>query len=113
MNGVECPICKQQMLKGVIPADRLPVRWRGDETEVRLSKPSFLCEKAEAFYCPDCRQVLIPVPEIETFWDRMMNKLDDAEKVIQTAKEKFESHRSENQEQRKNKKRKGKDPWEM
>ena len=109
---MDCPICKQQMKQGVVPAERAALCWRG-ETEVRLSKSSFLYAEAEAFYCPECRHVMIPVPEIETFSDEMWKKLDDMTESVFSIMEKIGQQRKANQEQKKYEKRKGKDPWEM
>lgn len=51
--------------------------WRGN------SKP----EEAEAFYCPDCRRIIVPVPEIETTGQKLKKKLDQIRSDIEKNRE--------------------------
>ena len=110
---MECPICKKEMLEGCIPTEGSALEWHGECT-VRLTKtPFFGVEEAQAFYCPDCSHIFLPVQEIESFSDKMMKKLDEAVDKIQSAKEGLDKQREERRNQKESDRRKGKDPWEM
>ena len=110
---MDCPICKQPMKKGVVPSGNTALRWYGGGGEVRLSKPSLICPEAEAFYCPDCRHVIIPVPEIEDFFDKLDRKLDEVKEKFTAARDELAEQREEKQAEKEKKKREGKDPWEL
>ena len=109
------------MREGCIPVYRGNLTWHGKNAEnsswseeVILSKYSMVrVQEPEAFYCPDCRQVIVPVPELESFSDKMREKLDDVVEKITSVKEDFAEQREEKQKQREKKKREGKDPWEL
>ena len=76
--------------------------WRGN------SKP----EEAEAFYCLDCRRIIVPVPEIETTGQKLKKKLDQIRSDIEKTRENWQEQKTEQKEDKKWNKRKGKDPWE-
>lgn len=110
---MECPVCKKEMLEGCIPAEHTALEWHGECT-VKLSRTPFLrAEKALAFYCPNCGHVLLPVQEIVSFADKMVNRLDAAAEKIQSTKEAMGKRLEEKRSQKDAEKRKGKDPWEM
>mgnify|MGYP000228937628 CR=1 FL=1 len=59
--------------------------WRGN------SKP----EEAEAFYCPDCRRIIVPVPEIETTGQKLKKKLDQIRSDIEKNRENWQEQKAE------------------
>lgn len=106
---MECPFCKQEMKAGQIPADRAPLTWRGGGEEIRLTRRPVLGEEcADAYYCPDCKQILLPVPQIERFSDRVKKTVDKLTAGVKKEWEDREAARQEKQTER----RRGKDPWE-
>jgi len=71
---MNCPYCKKEMKEGFIPAIKMALQWlpKGGKLPltifqvakggVKLSKmPGWTYEKAESFYCEDCRIVITPV----------------------------------------------------
>lgn len=116
---MNCPFCGKEMRAGTIPVYGESVRWvsKDDEEEkIPLSRGTmwrFSERSAEAHYCPDCRQIIVPVPEkIETFSDKMTKKMAELSAKVDKAQEKWEHRRSEKKEEQKWTKRRGKDPWE-
>lgn len=105
---MECPFCRKEMQEGYIPADRSALTWHGGGREVRLTYTPILEEKAEAFYCPDCRQIILPVPELETFSQRVKKAVGK----LTAGAEKRKSDWDEAQRKKEADRRKGKDPWE-
>ena len=79
---MDCPYCGKEMKAGGIPAGRCAVYWQENSEEIDapqekviLSKnPVWRIEQAEAFYCPDCRRIIVPVPEIETTGQKLKKK---------------------------------------
>lgn len=118
---MNCPFCGKEMREGFIPVSRNTLVWRGKSIEnsalcddVILSNfPLIRLQETDAFYCPDCRQVIIPVPEFEPFSDKVKRKLDNVVEKITSATQSFEEQREEKQKQKEQKKREGKDPWEL
>lgn len=118
---MKCPFCGKEMREGYIPVYRGDLTWLGKNEEneswnekVVLSEYAMVrVQKPEAFYCPDCRQVIIPIPELESFSDKMKEKLDDVVEKFTAAKDDFMEQREEKRKQREQKKREGKDPWEL
>lgn len=119
---MECPYCKKEMQKGEIPGDRSAVRWFSEEMrgetcarkDVRLSPPSFLTGgAAEAWYCEDCRMVIVPVKEFEEIGDKIFRKVND---LAGKATGKLEEARTRREADKREKKREAnrkKDPWEI
>ena len=113
---MNCPFCGKEMKKGYIPSQGDALVWREDELlggDVFLTNyPLMRMQQATAFYCPDCKQIIVPVPELESFSDKMKEKMDSVMEKLTAAKEDLSGQWEEKQEQRKQKKRAGKDPWE-
>ncbi len=125
------------MREGFIPATQYRVRWiagspKGywgnldDREQVWLSELPLLTYKtAEAFYCPDCKTVIIPVKEFQDNFDKLGDKVDEIGKKFAGAFDRFTASREEKDARREAEKRerelekrqenikKGKDPWEL
>ena len=61
---------------------------------------------------PDCRRIIVPVPEIETTGQKLKKKLDQIRSDIEKTRENWQEQKAEQKEDKKWNKRKGKDPWE-
>lgn len=118
---MECPYCKKELKKGAIPGDTYSLKWypeseSGDlfgEKGIRLSPPSLLAVKAEAWYCADCHMVIVPVKEFEEIGDKIARKWND---LTGKASEKLDEARSRREEEKRKKKRasdRKRDPWEI
>ena len=108
---MDCPFCGKEMKEGLIPSrDRL--RWR-DKALVDTILLSSWSEEVKAYFCPDCRQIVLPVPEIEGVLEKMERKLSAAGDKIEAAQKQWEVRRAEKQEETKKKKLGQKDPWEL
>ena len=112
---MDCPFCGKEMKAGTIPSgDTLKWRESGIEDtwggDVRLSEAF---KPVQAHYCPDCRQIVIPVPEIEDMWDKVQRKIDEASKKLGAVQEKWKDQREETKKQKKKEKLGKKDPWEL
>ena len=89
---MNCPYCGKEMKAGGIPSGRSAVYWQENSEEIDapqekviLSKnPVWGIEEAEAFYCPGCRRIIVPVPEIETTGQKLKKKLDQIRSDIET-----------------------------
>lgn len=114
---MNCPFCGKEMQEGAIPAMRSPLIWRGKnlsgEDVYLTNTPILFSQEAAAFYCPDCRQIILPVPELESFSDKMEQKLDAVTEKISSVAQEFKEQRDEKRKEKETKKRKGKDPWEL
>lgn len=88
---MNCPYCGKEMKAGGIPSGRSAVYWQENSEEIDapqekviLSKnPVWGIEEAEAFYCPGCRRIIVPVPEIETTGQKLKKKLDQIRSDIE------------------------------
>ena len=113
---MNCPFCGKEMRRGSIPISGGKPAWWGKNPdtgffdEVRLSN---WMQDIEAFYCPDCRQVIVPVPEVEDFFDKLDRKVDEVKEKLTAAKNSFVEQREEKLSRKEKQNRKGKDPWEM
>ena len=111
---MDCPFCGKEMKEGGISTARDPVFWNSGSERIRLTKAAFLdIPEAEGFYCPDCRRIILPVPELESFSEKMMKKLDQVADKLSAATEELGKRQEEKRNQRSENRRKGKDPWEM
>lgn len=111
---MDCPYCGKEMKEGLIPSgDRL--QWRDKEFTERVFLSSW-AQEAKAFYCPDCRQILLPVPEIEGMWDKVQRKLGAASEKLGAMQEQWTERRgqaAQEKKQRQREQRVQKDPWDM
>jgi hypothetical protein len=121
---MNCPYCGKEMEKGFIN-DRNSVRWypgeadwfgtmMADEYTVLLAKGGFVTSaKAESWYCPDCRMVITPVPEIEGSFDKVKKKWDAFAERVEQQSEKRQAEYEAQQHRKKREKQRKKDPWEV
>lgn len=117
---MNCPFCGKEMKVGGIPSGRSAVYWQEDYVDVDTPKEKVVLSKyplwgtewAEAYYCPDCRQVIVPVPEIRSLSEKWKAKFDALTERIDQAQEDWRSRQEEKQKEKKWNKRRGKDPWE-
>ena len=109
---MDCPFCGKEMKEGLIPArDRL--QWRDKKFTERVFLSSWT-EEAKAFYCPDCRQIVLPVPEkAEGVIDTLERRLSAVGDKIEAAREQWEVRRDEAKDEKRKKNLGQKDPWEL
>ena len=116
---MECPYCKKEMTHGLIQSRNMLTWTEGNEIgavradAIQLSQPSLLVSTADAWYCPDCRTVIVPVPEIEGPLDKLGKKWAKMTARRQEAREERAAQRSEEKKEQEKEKRRKKDPWEM
>ena len=122
---MKCPYCEKEMQKGFIYNARDSLRWYPEETEtvgmwmekegsVMLAKLSWVTgAEAESWYCPDCRMVITPVPEIEASMDKLKKKWESfTQRLGEESDKRREERETEKQEKQRTEKRK-RDPWEV
>ena len=127
-GGRKCPDCGNEMRAGTIPLGRDALIWASgspgdsDRERVLVGKASFWEEEpVRAFYCPDCKVVVLSAPEAKALPD-YLKKLKDG---WNTAGEKLsavwnsrgtrrkEAKKENRMEKRQKNIKKGKDPWEL
>ena len=84
----------------------------GLEERVPLTSSIFFPEEADAYYCPDCRQVTIPVPETEPVTQKLRRAVEAAGDKLDELQQDLADRMEEKKEEKKWKRRRGKDPWE-
>ncbi len=119
---MECPYCHKEMRAGMIPAGRAPVFWQPADYDpwssaamehgVRLSPPALLNERAGAWYCADCRTVIVPVEDFEEPLDKFFRKVDDFTDKIRKKRGETIAAREEKRQEKHARERREKDPWE-
>ena len=111
---MDCPFCGKEMKEGRIPSGFSWVEDGRDAwEEVRLSV-GLLGKAPKSFYCPDCRQIVLPVPEkAEGVLDTMERKLSAVGDKIEAAQKQWETQRNQAKEQKQKKEFGSKDPWEL
>lgn len=117
---MECPYCKKEMTHGLIQSRDILTWTEGNEIgavradAIQLSQPALLISAADAYYCADCRMVIVPVPEeIVSPLDRMGKKWKEMTARRQEVREERAAQRSEEKKEQEKEKRRKKDPWEM
>ena len=111
---MDCPFCGKEMKEGTIPSGS---RWIPDDgldagEEVPLAV-GLLGTVPKSFYCPDCRQIILPVPEKAGFWEAVQQKIDAASEKLNAARGQWEARCGEERERRQKKEFGSKDPWEL
>lgn len=110
---MDCPFCGKEMKEGTIPSG---LKWIEDGLDSWEGIPlsgGLLGRAPKSFYCPDCRQIILPVPEIEGMADKLRRKLDAVGEKIGAAQKQWEARRGEAAEEKKKKEFGSKDPWEL
>ena len=122
---MDCPYCKKEMKRGVIPAFRdYRIQWiEGEKYDpfdgvkhetVRLSPPTFLSNShADAWYCAGCRSVVVPVPEFESPREAITRKWNSLTDTLSQRLKASEARRAAERREKQSAERKKKDPWEV
>ena len=126
-----CPYCGKEMTDGAIESVRDAIYWRrkvegdyGDyyddsrKESVLLGKPGlFSANDTPARYCADCRVVILPVPELESFSDKIgrlwEGTVGKALGTLGETADRAAERREEKKTERKKKEKREKDPWEV
>ena len=122
-----CPYCGKEMTDGAIPSVRDTIRWcrkkegdYGDYYEegwgegVLLGKPGlFSANYTPAYYCEDCRVMILPVPELESLADKAGKWLDKTLGSLGERIDRAAERREEKRTERKREEKRKKDPWEV
>ena len=120
-----CPYCGKEMRDGAIPVYRGNMYWQprneggtisdgyDSDGEILLGRAGLIGGYTVAYYCENCKAVIVPVPEIDTLADkagRWLNKtLGSLGGKIDEASERREEEKAE----RKRREKREKDPWEV
>ncbi len=110
---MDCPFCGKEMKEGRIPSGD---RWVEDGQDAWEGIPlttGLLGKVPKSFYCPDCRQIVLPVPEKAGFMEAVQQKIDAASEKIETAQKQWETRRNQTKAQKQKKEFGSKDPWEL
>ena len=122
---MKCPYCSKEMEKGFIRNARDSVRWYPEETDtsgfwpehegsVLLAKLSWVTgAEAESWYCPDCRMVITPVPEIEASMDKLKKKWESFTQRLGEESDKRREEREAEKQKKEREKMRKRDPWEV
>lgn len=122
---MECPYCNQEMRAGYIATGGNGTAWVDNENNAEnfwgmpnrlpLFKGGWASEGLgpAAWYCADCRKIVMDVPEIEQTSEKLKRKWND---LTGKAAEKLGEARARREEENREKKREAnrkKDPWEI
>lgn len=112
---MDCPFCGKEMKEGRIPS-RDHLKWYDNTADTVMGEGVRLSESfkdTQAFYCPGCRQIVLPVPEVEGILEKMERKLNAAGEKIEAVREQWEARRTQNKQQKRKENFGKKDPWEL
>ena len=114
---MDCPFCGGETREGAIPSGR-QLKWVDSGAEdspwgAGVPLNGFFGGEIKGLFCPGCRQIVIPVPEIEGAAEMLRRTLDTASEKLGTAKQQWEARREEEKTQKKKKNFGEKDPWEL
>lgn len=112
-----CPYCGKEMEAGRIPSGKGRVYWmnRSEDNVKRIplsEVPLWEAAEAEAYYCPDCRIILMPVPEIETTQEKLWKKWNELTEKAKEQRQERQTQREEAIKEKQREKRRKNDPWE-
>ena len=120
-----CPYCGKEMRDGVIPVYRGNMYWHprnedgtisngfDSDGEILLGRAGFFGGYTPAYYCENCKAVIMPVPEIDTLADKLDRKLDEWREKRSAQQQARQAQREEKKREERSKKRREKDPWEV
>lgn len=114
---MNCPYCGKEMQQGMIAnADA----WRPGDGEWLMGKEkeyvrlwTWTNPKVEGHFCPDCRMIVVPVPETEEPLAAVKNKLKDLKNRAQQQKDTLTADKAAQKEAKQKEQRRKKDPWEV
>lgn len=111
---MDCPFCGKEMKEGTIPSG---VKWVEDGLDDWEGVPlaaGLLGQSPKSFYCPDCRRIVLPVPEkAEGVLDLVDRKLNEVSGRLDAAKKQWEERRAREKEEKRRQEFGSKDPWEL
>lgn len=110
---MDCPFCGKEMKEGIIPSG---FKWVEDGQDAWDGIPltvGLLGSAPKSFYCPDCRQIVLPVPEKAGFLEAVHEKLDAAGGKIEAVQKEWEARRTQAKDEKRKKNFGRKDPWEL
>ena len=96
---MDCPFCGKEMKEGIIPSG---FKWVEDGQDAWDGIPltvGLLGSAPKSFYCPDCRQIVLPVPEKAGF--------------LEAVQKEWEARRTQAKDEKRKKNFGQKDPWEL
>ena len=120
-----CPYCGKEMRDGAIPVYRGNMYWHprnedgtisngfDSDGEILLGRAGFFGGYTPAYYCENCKAVIMPVPEIECTLDKLDRKLDEWREKRSAQQQARQAQREEKKREERSKKRREKDPWEV
>ena len=118
MSG-KCPYCGQETKAGTVPAVRDLICWESDTSlgtepeRIILSSAGILNSvTAKAYYCKDCRKVIVDVPDWESPLDKLDKKWSAWSEKRKNEREVRQTKREEEKKEQAREKRRGNDPWE-
>ena len=100
------------MRKGRLSGGRDHVCWKDAGPDAELVRLTRFGEETQAFYCPECRKVTLDVPEIKPWTDLLAEPVDDVIDAVSTVYEEGKNLLEKGKEEREEKKKREKDPWE-
>ena len=122
---MECPYCSKEMRAGYIATGGNGTSWVDNENNeenfwgmpnrVPLFRGGWAAEGRGpgAWYCADCRKIVMDVPEIERTGEKLKRRWNDLTgKATEKLKEARARRKEENREKERETNRK-KDPWEI
>lgn len=117
---MNCPYCGKEMQQGSIFSPN-PLEWRrendvvnrAEQETVQLTGLSFFGKDIESFYCPDCRMIVTPVPEIEEPFANVKSKLKGLKERAQQQRDTITADWNAQKEEKQKEKQRKKDPWEV
>ena len=110
---MDCPFCGKEMKEGIIPSG---FKWVEDGQDAWDGIPltvGLLGSAPKSFYCPDCRQIVLPVPEKAGFLEAVQEKLDAAGGKNEAVQKEWEARRTQAKDEKRKKNFGQKDPWEL
>lgn len=112
---MNCPYCGKEMQKGEIFTGQA-LEWRhnnGDTNRAMWDRVRLGRAELESDFCPDCRILIMPVPEVEAPLDAVKNKLKGLMNRTSGEIKKKKAEFTADKDEREKQKRKTKDPWEV
>lgn len=109
---MECPHCGKEMRKGRLSGGRDYVYWKDAGPDAEPVRLTGFAQEAQAFYCPECRKVILDVPEIRPWTDILADAIDTMVDAASTVYEEGKNLLEKGKEEREEKKKREKDPWE-
>ena len=120
-----CPYCGKEMRDGAIPVYRGNMYWQprneggtisdgyDSDGEILLGRAGLIGGYTVAYYCENCKAVIMPVPEIDTLADKLDRKLDEWREKRSARQQVRQAQREEKKREERSKTRREKDPWEV